>query len=255
VEHVLPVPAPDDASRSAPESGAGAAPMVELRGVRRSFPRPGGGRLVALEVEHLAVPRARLWALTGPNGAGKTTLLHLVAGLLRPDRGAVRVDGQRVERLPEAALDRFRASRIGYLLQGGQLLEALSAEENVLAAARFGERWRRASGRALRQEVRVLLERLGVAHRARHLPAALSGGERQRVALARAMVNHPPLLLADEPLAGLDAEATASFALLLRGLVRDEGLTLLVSTHAPERLAPDGALPLCAPLADAGGSP
>ena len=214
--------------------------MVEVRGVRRSFDRPGGDRVHALELAELLVPAGCFCALVGPNGSGKTTLLHLVSGLLRPDTGLVKVGGVALQGLREPELDRFRAQNIGYLLQGGQLMDCLSAEENILAALGFGASPR--SGRAAR--ARALLAQVGVEHRASHLPAALSGGERQRVALARALANRPPLLLADEPLASLDREGAVAMGELLRSLARDAGLTVLVSTHQPERLEPDRVVEL-----------
>ncbi len=222
--------------------------MVELQGIRRSFTRPGGGTLVALELAELVIPKARLCALVGPNGTGKSTLLHLVSGLLRPDTGTVRVAGVSLQALPEATLDRFRARSVGYLLQGGQLMDCLSAEENVMAALLFAGQ----PPSQQRRRARELLDELGVAHRARHLPAALSGGERQRVALARALANNPPLLLADEPTASLDAEGAAALSARLQGLVRDLGMTVMVATHQPERLEPDMIVQLTRP-SQAGG--
>jgi putative ABC transport system ATP-binding protein len=224
---------------SSPEQRTGGprndAPMVEARGLRRGFTRPGGGRVEALTIDELLIPRARLCAVVGPNGAGKTTLLHLISGLLRPDAGTIRVGGVDLHGLPESALDRFRARNVGYLLQGGQLMDCLTAEENVMAALGFAGLARaRRRGRAAE-----LLEQHGVAHRARHLPAALSGGERQRVALARALANHPPLLLADEPLASLDRQGSEQLSGLLRGLARDRGITVVVVTHHPDHLQPD----------------
>lgn len=204
-----------------------APPMVSLRGVERSYPRPGGGRLVALRVGELQVPRGGSLAVTGRNGTGKTTLLHVISGLLRPDKGTVEVDGQDLGRLQEARLDRFRARRVGYLLQGGQLMECLTAEENVMAPMLFAGKPRSIH----RARARELLERFGVAHRARHHPSELSGGERQRVALARALANDPLLLLADEPLAALDPDAAERIAALLEDLRLRDHITLVVVTH------------------------
>jgi putative ABC transport system ATP-binding protein len=209
--------------------------MVELHAVRRSFVRPGGGRVVALSIAELTVPRGSLCGLVGPNGSGKSTLLHLVSGLLRPDSGTIRVGGVDLRALTEPALDRFRARNVGYLLQGGQLMDCLTAEENVMAASLFAG----LPGAGQRSRAEALLRQLGVQHRARHRPSTLSGGERQRVALARALVNEPPLLLADEPLASLDRAGAVAMATLLRSLVRERGLTVLVATHQPERLEPD----------------
>lgn len=232
-----------------PLPGSHASParkvLVELRGVRRTYAKPGGGRVVALELPRLEVPAGTLQALVGANGTGKTTLLHLAAGLLRPDTGVVRIGGVDLASMKESVLDRYRAHNIGYLLQGAELVSCLTAEENVLAAQLFAGR----SPKRQRARAAELLERFGVAHRARHLPAALSGGERQRVALARALANRPPLLLADEPLASLDHEATARLVSLFRNLVDDDGLTVLVATHQPERLQPDGVLELGATAA------
>ncbi len=214
--------------------------MVELKGVSRSFARPEGGRLMALQKTDLTVPQGTLCAVVGLNGTGKSTLLHLVSGLLRPDAGTIRVAGVMLRGLAETDLDRFRARNVGYLLQGGQLMECLTAEQNVMAALLF------ASEPRSRQRTRAhaLLEELGIAHRARHLPATLSGGERQRVALARALANRPPLLLADEPLASLDDEGALAMSSLLRNLSRDHRMTVLVATHRPERLEPDMVLRL-----------
>ncbi len=223
-----------------PKSGDSREPMVEIEAVRRSFSSPGGGRIVALELSRLAVGRGEICALVGPNGAGKSTLLHLVAGLLRPDTGVIKVGGVSLNALREAELDRFRAHNVGVLLQGAQLMDCLTAEENVMAALHFAGKGRSEQ----RARARSLLEEHGVAHRARHLPSAMSGGERQRVALARALANRPPLLLADEPLASLDSEGAQALAALFASLTRQQGLTLLVATHHPQRLQPDRVVQL-----------
>ena len=205
--------------------------MVALRDVRRTFGRPGTReRFVALDVPELTVPRGTGLLVTGPNGAGKTTLLHLLAGLLRPDTGSVEVDGVDLATLTEPQLDRLRARRVGYLLQGAQLIDGLTAEENLCAALLF------AGVPAARQRRRAaeLLERFGLQDRARHAPTALSGGERQKVALARALANDPPLLLADEPFASLDRESADDLARTLRRLVDEDGRTLVMVSHQPE---------------------
>jgi putative ABC transport system ATP-binding protein len=209
--------------------------MIRLRAVTRGFTTPGGGRLHALGPLDLQVPRGCLCAVVGPNGSGKSTLLHVISGLLRPDAGTVSVGGVELRGLSESALDRFRAHNIGYLLQGGQLMDCLTAEENVMAALLFGGQPRKVR----RERARTALDQLGVLQRAGHLPATLSGGERQRVALARALANRPPVLLADEPLASLDREGSAAMVGLLGQLAREHGLSVLVATHHHERLSPD----------------
>jgi putative ABC transport system ATP-binding protein len=210
-------------------------PLVALEQVRRTFRTPDRQRLIAVDVPSLVVPGGELRVVVGPNGSGKTTLLHLVAGLLRPDSGTVRVDGQELGALSEPALDRFRATRIGYLLQGAPLLDGLAAWENVAAALLFaGQR-----GRAARDRAHSMLERVGVGHRAGHRPHALSGGERQRVALARALALDPPVILADEPLASLDGPSVEQVTAELRRLAHGEGKAVIVVTHRPDELGPD----------------
>lgn len=187
----------------------------------------------ALEIEELQVARGEALVVTGSNGSGKTTLLHLISGLLRADHGLVQVAGQDLGKRSESQLDRLRAKTVGYLLQNAQLLDGLSAAENVMAAMLFAGVPRRAQ----RRRTAELLERFGVDHRARHLPPAMSGGERQRVALARALANDPPLLLVDEPTAGLDGRSAERLVTELERLQRDDDRTLVVVTHEPERFA------------------
>jgi len=204
--------------------------MVLLRAVSRSFRAPGGQRLCALQLAKLQLEAGEALLVTGANGAGKTTLLHVVAGLLRPDRGLVQIAGQDLTKLTESRLDRVRAHTVGVLHQRAQLLDGLTAAENVMAALLFAGVPRRKQ----RRRAAELLERFGVAHRARHFPPAMSGGERQRVALARALANDPPLLLADEPTAALDADSAEQLVEELARLRREEKRTLLVVTHEPQ---------------------
>jgi putative ABC transport system ATP-binding protein len=212
--------------------------MIRLRAVKRTFAAPGGRAVNAVDLPRLDVDRGTHLRVTGPNGAGKTTLLHMLSGLLRPDSGSIQVDGHELGRFKEHQLDRFRARRVGTLLQRPHLLAGLTAEQNVMAALLFagcprGERQPRAA---------ALLEQLGVEHRAHHRPSALSGGERQRVALARALANDPPLLLADEPTASLDRDGAAELLAHLERLVREGGRTLVLVTHRPEEFPGEGPL-------------
>ncbi len=187
----------------------------------------GATRVEALRGVSLAVPRGRLVAIMGASGSGKSTLLHLLAGLLRPTAGRVRVDGQDLGALDDDGLTRLRRRRIGLVFQAFHLLGVLTARENV-ALPLLLEGLPRAT--ALPRADGVLAE-VGLAARAEHLPSALSGGEQQRVAIARALVAEPALLLADEPTGNLDSARGAEILGLLRDLVKRRGRTLVMVTH------------------------
>jgi putative ABC transport system ATP-binding protein len=173
-------------------------PLVKLRGVSKSFPSPGGATSV-LEGVDLDIEAGQKVSLVGPSGSGKSTLLSLIAGLQVPDAGTVEFDGVSLTDLDDEKRSALRSRQIGIALQSENLIPFLTVQENVELALGFGgER----DGRARALD---LLTRMGVAHRATHLPRQVSGGEAQRVALAVAMANKPRLLLADEMATQLDA--------------------------------------------------
>jgi putative ABC transport system ATP-binding protein len=167
----------------------------------------------------------------GPSGCGKSTLLHLIGGLDRPSAGQLSVAGQRVDELSERALASLRRDEIGFVFQAFHLMDELTAQENVeLPALLAGCTPNEARARAT-----ALLQDVGLADRARHLPAMLSGGQRQRVAIARALANDPEIVLTDEPTGNLDSAAAFEVLGLLESL-HAKGLTLVIVTH-DERIA------------------
>jgi putative ABC transport system ATP-binding protein len=180
----------------------------------------------AVDEVDLTVEAGETVSVMGPSGCGKSTLLHLLGGLERPDAGEIVLGGRRVDGLSETAWAVLRRRTIGFVFQAFNLVDELTAVENVeLPALLVGE----ASGRARRRALE-LMERLGVAERADHLPARLSGGEAQRIAVARALINDPVLILADEPTGNLDSRATGEMLRLFADLHgRSQGL--LVVTH------------------------
>ncbi|SIN75987.1 putative ABC transport system ATP-binding protein [Singulisphaera sp. GP187] len=202
--------------------------MLLLRNVKKSFAEPGGGRLPILDVAEFQVDAGEQVVLVGRSGCGKTTLLHVIAGISTPDSGEIQVDGRDLVRLHEAERDRFRAENIGYVFQSFNLLAGFTALENVLLGMAFGQ------GRRDTARARELLDRVGLAHRQRHKPAQLSIGEQQRVAVARSLANRPRLLLADEPTASVDAKNQQQVIDLIRETCEEEGVALLLVTHAPE---------------------
>ena len=202
--------------------------MLSLENVKKSFVEPGGGRLPILDVRRFVVAAGEQMVLIGRSGSGKTTLLHLIAGISRPDEGTIHIDGINIVRLPEAACDRFRADKLGYVFQTFNLLPGFTALENVLLGMSF------ATGRAKPERARQLLERVGLGHRLQHKPAQLSVGEQQRVAVARALANKPKLLLADEPTANIDTRHQQQVVDLIRETCREENVALVLVTHTSE---------------------
>src|SRR5580700_2604602 len=170
------------------------AVLVHAKGLRKDY-GSGQGLVRALDAVDLDVNRGEAVAVMGPSGCGKSTLLHLIGGLDRPSAGQLSVAGQRLDELSERGLAYFRRDEIGFVFQSFQLMDELTAQENVeLPALLAGHSPNEARARAT-----ALLERVDLADRARHLPSMLSGGQRQRVAIARALVNDPEIVLADEP--------------------------------------------------------
>jgi putative ABC transport system ATP-binding protein len=186
----------------------------------------GAGLVRAVDEVDLEIDAGESVVVTGPSGCGKSTLLHLLGGLDLPDAGEVWIGDERIDRLSERARARVRRRRIGFVFQDFHLMEELDSVENVELPALLAGR----SSRSARSRAHALLEQVGLADRAKHLPSELSGGQRQRVAVARALVNDPAVLLADEPTGNLDTAATADVLRLFEQL-RTTGQTLVVVTH------------------------
>ena len=200
---------------------------LALRGVSKTYNRGRPGEVRVLSGVDLRVAPGEVVALVAPSGAGKSTLLH-VAGLLdSPDEGHVLLGGTDMTALPDRKRTAARRGLVGFVYQFHHLLPEFTAEENVvLPQLAHGASPRAAQGRA-----RSLLDRVGVAPRAHHRPAALSGGEQQRVAFCRALANAPRLLLADEPTGNLDPATSERVFGTLMDLARGEGLAALIATH------------------------
>jgi putative ABC transport system ATP-binding protein len=184
----------------------------------------------ALRSVNLDVDRGQFVALVGPSGSGKSTLLNLAGGLDRPTSGELWVGGVELSASKEKALTEHRRQRVGFVFQSFNLLPRLTAVENVALPLVF-------VGTAERERLeraRQLLGQVGLSDRLEHRPTQLSGGEQQRVAIARALVNHPAIILADEPTGNIDTSTGAEIMALLRRLNREQGVTLLLVTHDPE---------------------
>ena len=190
----------------------------------------GGREITVLRDITFDLEAGGFLAITGPSGSGKSTLLGLLAGLDRPTRGRVVLDGHDLSTLTEDARARVRAAKVGFVFQSFHLVPTLTARENVQVPLEL----RGEDGRARAEE---LLRRVGLADRGHHYPAQLSGGEQQRVAVARAFAHRPKILFADEPTGNLDAANGANVVALLGELNRELGTTLVLVTHDPDLAA------------------
>lgn len=200
--------------------------IVECRGVTKSYGL-GTERVPALRGVDLDVRAGELLMLVGPSGCGKTTLISVIAGILDPDEGSVRVMERDMRATRGSARTRFRGQNVGFVFQQFNLLPALSAAENVAVPLLIlGAGRKQALARA-----EAMLSRVGLGERTRSLPAQLSGGQQQRVAIARALVHEPRLIVCDEPTSSLDQETGQRVMQILREVALGEGRALVVVTH------------------------
>ncbi len=204
-------------------------PLLEITDLLKEFRDPEGTLHRVIDVPAFTLVELQQVALRGESGSGKTTFLHLIAGILKADRGTIRLAGEDMTALSEAGRDRLRARSIGYIFQTFNLLQGCTCLENVLLGMKFGPGIDRAFAENL-------LKRVGLSNKLKHLPRQLSVGQQQRVAVARALANRPKLVLADEPTGNLDhINATASLK-LIREACRENGAALLLVSHDREVL-------------------
>lgn len=201
--------------------------MIAIHNITKSF-----GKLQVLKGIDLTIGKAEVVSIVGPSGAGKTTLLQIVGTLDRPDTGTVEIDGIDVTGLSDRKLADFRNRHIGFVFQFHQLLPEFTAQENIMIPAYIAG----ASSSEAKRRATELLQFMGLADRAHHKPNELSGGEKQRVAVARALVNHPAVILADEPSGSLDSKNKAELHQLFFDLRDRFGQTFVIVTH-DEQLA------------------
>ncbi|MDX2032463.1 MAG: ABC transporter ATP-binding protein [Blastocatellia bacterium] len=203
--------------------------ILEARNVTREYPMKAEN-VQALSGVSVSIERGEFVAILGTSGSGKSTLLNLFGGLDRPTTGEILFDGESLAPLTSREMSRYRLRRVGMIFQSFNLIPTMSARENVALALAFAgqsrvERHKRAG---------ELLDRVGLTHRADHLPSELSGGEQQRVSIARALANEPQVLLADEPTGNLDSRRAAELMGLLDEMRQRDGKTIVLVTHDQE---------------------
>lgn len=196
--------------------------IIQLHRITKSF-----GSLQVLRGIDLEVNRGEVMSIVGPSGAGKTTLLQIMGTLDRPDQGEVIIDGENVSKLSANKIAHFRNKNIGFVFQFHQLLPEFTALENVMIPALIGG----TSKKEAKQRAQQLLDFMGLTGRTEHKPNQLSGGEKQRVAVARALVNHPAVVLADEPSGSLDTHNKEELHRLFFDLRDRLGQTFVIVTH------------------------
>ena len=203
--------------------------LVSLKGVTKTYTR-GKQAVPVLEKLDLDIAKGDFLALMGPSGSGKTTLLNLIGGLDRPDEGEIDVSGQRIDKLSNRELARWRARNVGFVFQFYNLMPTLSAQKNVELPLLLTK----LSAAQRKRNAEIALELVGLQDRGKHRPSELSGGQQQRVAIARAIVSDPTLLICDEPTGDLDRHSAEEILTLLQMLNRDHGKTVVMVTHDPK---------------------
>ena len=201
--------------------------MLRMRDVMRLY-RTDSVETVALDGIDLDIADGEFVAIMGPSGCGKSTLLNVIGMLDSPTSGSYVFDGTEVAGLPEAKLADFRKANIGFIFQSFNLVDELTVRDNIELALLYHN----VSAKERRARAEVVMDRVGIAHRARHRPSQLSGGQQQRVAVARALIAAPKLILADEPTGNLDTNHGEEVMRMLQQL-NAEGSTIVMVTHSP----------------------
>jgi len=207
------------------------APIISIHDLRKTY-RLGEVDVHALRGVDLDIQRGEFVSIIGPSGSGKSTLFHIIGGLTPPTSGSVHIDGRDLLGMTDAERTELRKKSVGFVFQKYNLLPTLTARDNIEIARHIAH-----NNGPLDAQFEEVLKLLGLAGRLDHKPRALSGGEQQRVAIARAIVNHPAILLADEPTGNLDTENSNTVLALLRSLNDRLSQTILMITHNPEAAA------------------
>ena len=206
--------------------------IVSARGVKRRY-RMGEEEVWALAGVDLDIQRGEYLSIMGPSGSGKSTLFNMIGGLDRPTQGTVVLDGHDIRKMDLRQIAYVRCRKVGFIFQTFNLVQVMTAEQNVMLPLTFAG----VDDTAASRRARELLHRVGLGERYDHRPEQLSGGQQQRVAIARAMANDPDIILADEPTGNLDLKTGEEIISMLAGFKREQGKTIISATHDHKMLA------------------
>ncbi|SCZ06713.1 ABC transporter ATP-binding protein [Alkaliphilus peptidifermentans] len=204
--------------------------MITMKNLEKTY-HSNEGVLKVIDIPFFEIKEGSQIALVGPSGSGKTTFLNIISGLVNPTKGEIVVDGVRVDLLKETQKDEFRSRRIGYIFQNFNLVNSLSAMENVMLPMMFSGLINK---RQQQERAKELLGKVNLTHRMHHKPSTLSKGEQQRVAIARALANDAKIILADEPTGNIDYHTGMKVFNLLMDLCSKSNITLVMVTHSEE---------------------
>ncbi|QXM07425.1 ABC transporter ATP-binding protein [Crassaminicella indica] len=200
--------------------------IVEIKNVRKVY-RVGDEKIVALNDVSLEIKKGEVCCFLGTSGSGKSTLLNMMAGLEKPTKGIIKINGKNVEKMNEKQLAKFRQKYIGFIFQSYNLLPALTALENVSLPLTF-----RGMKKKEREKISLeMLNAVGLKKYVTHKPTQMSGGQQQRVGIARAFVSKPPIIFADEPTGNLDSKTTHEVMHLMLEIAKENDQTLIIVTH------------------------
>lgn len=205
--------------------------VIKCEKLHKEF-KLGEVSIEALRGLDLEIKKGEFVAIVGVSGSGKSTLMHLMGALDTPSSGNVRIGDKELSKMSDKELTALRGKRIGFVFQTFNLLQSLTALENVEVVMRFSGTNLTSSKR--RAKARTLLEIMGLESRIKHKPSELSGGQKQRIAIARALANDPEIILADEPTGNLDSKTSEEIIELLKNLNQEKGITVVVITHDPK---------------------
>ncbi len=202
---------------------------IEVKGLRKVY-RLGSEKVVALDRIDLEIDKGEVCCILGTSGSGKSTLLNMMAGLEKPTKGTIDIEGHRISAMSEAELARFRQKNVGFVFQSYNLIASLNALENVMMPLMF-----RRVPKGEREEMAMdILTKVGLEKYIAHKPNQMSGGQQQRVGIARAFVGSPDIIFADEPTGNLDTKTSESVMEIMLGMARQNNQTLVIVTHDPE---------------------